>query len=108
MLSLFILAASSFCVAILLTPLCRDTAIRWGFVDQPDEIRKFHAGPIPRVGGVPIFIAYRVAFGIFFYSPFHFSEMVRGHFDIVRKLLPAATIVFFTGLLDDLLGLKAW
>ena len=108
MLSLFILAGSSFCVALLLTPLCRDTAIRWGFVDQPDEIRKFHKRPIPRVGGISIFIAYLVAFSIFFHSPFHFSEMVRGHFDVVGKLLPAATVVFFTGLLDDLVGLKAW
>lgn len=108
MLPLFILAALSFCVALALTPLCRELAIRWGFVDQPDKIRKFHVGSIPRVGGVSIFIAYLVSFGILLHSPLQFSEMIRGHFDIVEKLLPAATIVFFTGLLDDLLGLKAW
>ncbi len=105
---LFILVASSFCVAIALTPLCRDLAIRLGFVDQPDKIRKFHAGPIPRVGGISIFMAYMVAFFILLHLQFQFSEMIRGHLDIIRKLLPAATIVFFTGLLDDLAGLKAW
>ena len=108
MYSLFILAVSSFCVAFVLTPLCRNLAIRWGFVDQPDQIRKFHVGSIPRVGGFSIFIAYLVSFGILLLSPFQAGNLIRGHFDIVGKLFPAATIVFFTGLLDDLLGLKAW
>lgn len=55
--SLLILAISSFCVAFAVTPLCRDLAIRWGIVDRPDHIRKLHTSPIPRVGGVSIFIA---------------------------------------------------
>jgi UDP-GlcNAc:undecaprenyl-phosphate GlcNAc-1-phosphate transferase len=106
--SLLILAVSSFCVALALTPLCRNLAIRWGLVDQPDQIRKFHTRAIPRVGGISIFIAYLVSFGILLLSPIQFGNMVRSHLDIVGKLLPAATIVFFTGLLDDVLGLKAW
>ncbi len=95
-------------MALVLTPLCRNLAIRWGFVDQPDQIRKFHVGCIPRVGGISIFIAYLVSLGILLLSPFQVGNLIRGHFDIVGKLFPAATIVFFTGLLDDLLGLKAW
>jgi UDP-GlcNAc:undecaprenyl-phosphate/decaprenyl-phosphate GlcNAc-1-phosphate transferase len=108
MYSLFALAVSSFCVAFVLTPVCRTLAIRWGFVDQPDQMRKFHVGSIPRVGGFSIFIAYLVSLGILLLSPFQAGNLIRGHFDIVGKLFPAATIVFFTGLLDDLLGLKAW
>jgi UDP-GlcNAc:undecaprenyl-phosphate GlcNAc-1-phosphate transferase len=108
MYSLIALALSSFCVALALTPLCRNLAIRCGLVDQPDQIRKFHVGSIPRIGGISIFIAYLVSFGILLHLPFQLSDMVRSHFDVVRSLFPAATIVFFTGLLDDLLGLKAW
>src|SRR5208337_5346983 len=33
---------------------------------------------------------------------------IRSHFDAVRSLLPAAVIIFLTGLLDDLRGLSAW
>jgi UDP-GlcNAc:undecaprenyl-phosphate GlcNAc-1-phosphate transferase len=76
-------------------------------VDKPDNIRKFHAGSIPRVGGIAIFIAYLASFTVFLPS-FQFGEMVHGNLDVVRHLLPAAAIVFLTGLLDDLLGLKAW
>jgi UDP-GlcNAc:undecaprenyl-phosphate GlcNAc-1-phosphate transferase len=107
MYSLLILAVSSFCVAFALTPLCRNLAIRWGLVDQPDQIRKFHTRAIPRVGGISIFIAYLVSFGILLLAHFRFGDMVRSHLDVVRNLFPAAAIVFFTGLLDDLLGLKA-
>jgi UDP-N-acetylmuramyl pentapeptide phosphotransferase/UDP-N-acetylglucosamine-1-phosphate transferase len=47
MYSLVILSVSSFCVAFALTPLFRNLATRWGLVDQPDHIRKFHTRPIP-------------------------------------------------------------
>jgi UDP-GlcNAc:undecaprenyl-phosphate GlcNAc-1-phosphate transferase len=106
--SLLILAVLSFCVALVLTPLCRNLATRWGLVDRPDQIRKFHTRSIPRIGGISIYIAYLASLGILLLSPFQFGEMVRSHFDVVRNLFPAATIVFFIGLLDDLLGLKAW
>ena len=104
---LLILAITSFCAAIALTPLCRNLAIRWGVVDQPDQNRKLHTIPIPRVGGIPIFIACLIAFAVLL-SPLESSRMIRDHFDAVRKLLPAAVIIFLTGLLDDLLGLNAW
>jgi len=106
--SLLILAVSSFCVAFVLTPLCRDLAIRWGLVDHPDQIRKLHTRPIPRVGGISIFIACSSSLVLLLLSPYQFGNIVRSHFDVVRNLFSAATIVFFTGLLDDLIGLKAW
>ena len=108
MYSLIILAVSSFCVAIIFTPLCRNLAIRWGLVDQPDHTRKLHTRPIPRVGGISIFIACSVSLALLLLSHYQFGDIVRGHFDVVRNLFSAATIVFLTGLLDDLLGLKAW
>jgi UDP-N-acetylmuramyl pentapeptide phosphotransferase/UDP-N-acetylglucosamine-1-phosphate transferase len=67
-----------------------------------------HTRSTPRIGGISIFIAYLVSFAILLLSPFQFGNIVRSHLDVVRNLFPAATIVFFTGLLYDLLGLKAW
>jgi UDP-GlcNAc:undecaprenyl-phosphate GlcNAc-1-phosphate transferase len=98
----------AFCISFILTPVCRDLAIRLGLVDYPDRIRKLHARPIPRVGGISIFVAYLVSMALLLVSPLRFGGIPRGHFDFVGTLLSAATIVFFTGLLDDLLGLKAW
>jgi UDP-GlcNAc:undecaprenyl-phosphate GlcNAc-1-phosphate transferase len=104
---LLILAFLSFSMSFVLTPLCRDLAIRWGLVDQPDDIRKFHPKPIPRVGGVAIFIAYIISFAVFLFSS-QLGYVLRGHLDVVRNLFPAAAIIFLTGFLDDLVGLKAW
>ena len=108
MFPLIILAALSFFVALILTPLSRNLAIRWGIVDQPDQIRKFHTKAIPRIGGISIFAAYMASFGVLLLSPSPLGDLIRSHFDVVRNLLPAAAIVFFTGLLDDLFGLEAW
>jgi UDP-GlcNAc:undecaprenyl-phosphate GlcNAc-1-phosphate transferase len=108
MYSLLMLAVSSFGAAFVLTPLCRNLAIRWGLVDKPDYIRKFHTRAVPRIGGISIFIAYLLSFALLLLLPYKFGNLTRGHFDVVRNLFAAATIVFFTGLLDDLLRLKAW
>jgi UDP-GlcNAc:undecaprenyl-phosphate GlcNAc-1-phosphate transferase len=108
MYSLLVLFISSLCVVLVLTPLCRGLAIRWGFVDQPDLVRKFHKSPIPRIGGIPIFIAYLTSFAILLFLNLQGSHTVRGHLGIVKSLCPAAILVFLTGLLDDLIGLKPW
>jgi UDP-GlcNAc:undecaprenyl-phosphate GlcNAc-1-phosphate transferase len=106
--SIIFIGILSFCVAFVLTPLCRNLSIRWGLVDQPDHIRKLHTKPIPRIGGISIFIACSVSLAFLLLSPYQFGHVVRSHLDVIRELFSAATIVFFTGLLDDLVGLEAW
>jgi len=102
------LATCSFGLAFLLTPVLRKCALRWGCVDQPDNVRKMHKTPVPRVGGVPIVLAYAGSFGILLLLPMHDRITVQQAFPLVWKLLPAALLVFVTGLLDDLVGLKPW
>lgn len=82
--------------------------MRWGLVDHPDEIRKFHRTAIPRLGGIPIFIAYLASLGMLVLLRLHESHTSPSHFGVVLSLLPAAMIVFFSGLLDDFLELKPW
>lgn len=77
-------------------------------MDQPDRIRKFHTKPIPRIGGVSVFVAYSASFAVLFIVPVRASNMVQSRFGIDRTFFLATAIVFFTGLLDDIRGLKAW
>ena len=42
-------------------------ALRWGWVDRPDQVRKWHARPVPVVGGVAVFSAF---FSAFLWDPF--------------------------------------
>jgi UDP-GlcNAc:undecaprenyl-phosphate GlcNAc-1-phosphate transferase len=98
------LGCSAFFVSVCLTPLCRDLFVRWGLVDLPDGGRKLHRRPIPRLGGVPVVLAFISANAILTLTG-HFAP---GGMLEVWRLIPAAGLVFFTGLLDDLYGLKPW
>lgn len=108
MYSLFIVAIASFALAFALTPLCRNLAIRWGAVDRPDQVRKLHARPVPRIGGIPIVVAYLGSFAILLLCSLRAGNMVRSHLDLVWRVFPGAALIFFIGLLDDLAGLRPW
>jgi UDP-GlcNAc:undecaprenyl-phosphate GlcNAc-1-phosphate transferase len=107
MYSFLFLAASSLILCLALTPLCRDWFQRAGLVDRPDA-RKIHRSPVPRVGGIPIAIAYVGSFALLLVSPFRGGALVSENLPLVWKLLPAAGLIFATGLVDDLIGLASW
>src|SRR5262249_1724844 len=69
--------------------------------------RKLHRNAIPRVGGVAVLLAYCAAFGATLLG-FQHAEFVLPSDSSGWGLLIAILIVFFTGLLDDIIQLKAW
>ncbi len=90
----FFIFVTALFMTIMLMPWVMRWALDTGAVDQPGE-RKVHHQAVPRVGGIAIFI------------PFLFSVLV--FFDLnreVRGILAGALILFFTGLVDDLYGLR--
>jgi UDP-GlcNAc:undecaprenyl-phosphate GlcNAc-1-phosphate transferase len=93
-------------IALLLTPLCRDLAIKFGMLDQPDNDRKIHQNPIPRVGGLPIVIALLGSFGVLLVLPLRGGDMLRGNLALLWRLSPAAILVCMVGFLDDIFGMK--
>src|SRR5665213_897783 len=50
----FLVAALS---AAVITPLVIGGANRWHLFDAPDDTRHLHEPPVPRLGGVAVFIA---------------------------------------------------
>ncbi len=108
MISLVAVLLSSFALSLLLTPVCRDLALRLGLVDLPDESRKLHPHPVPRVGGVAVVLACMGTLALLVMAPSATGERVARELPSIIALLPAALTVFATGLLDDLIGLKPW
>src|SRR5438093_6527036 len=108
MYSLFTLAFVSFFCSLVLTPLCRDAFRRLGLLDRPDGARKLHQDPIPRGGGVPIALAYLISFSLLLLLPLNAGEIIGSYLPQIFLLAPAVALVFLTGLLDDLIGLKPW
>jgi UDP-GlcNAc:undecaprenyl-phosphate/decaprenyl-phosphate GlcNAc-1-phosphate transferase len=91
----------AFFIALLLTPILRDVFRSYNIVDQPGH-RKIHAYPIPRIGGIPIAIAYGVAMSSL--GP----DQSGGLGETTWRLLPGAALIFLVGLVDDFFTLKPW
>ena len=103
--SLLWLGGIAFLLSVILTPIMRDIFRSYGVVDLPDQGRKAHKYPIPRVGGIAIAIAYTLAFVL---APAPAGSLLRENLYLVWRLLPAAGVIFATGIIDDLFGLKPW
>ncbi len=83
--------------AYVATPLVRVLAFRVGAVDVPRDARRMHKTPIPRMGGVAIYLAFTIttlAFGDF--SPSLVAMWFGG------------TILVVLGMFDDMFNLNAW
>jgi UDP-GlcNAc:undecaprenyl-phosphate GlcNAc-1-phosphate transferase len=86
-----------------LTRYVRDVASRRGWVAIPSQERHLHATPLPRLGGVAIFISFSLSMvGAALVS----SYLPRLHSALSVKtlltILVPASIVFFLGVYDDL------
>ena len=88
--SLLWLGFRAFLISLVLTPICRDVFRSYGVVDEPDQARKIHRYPIPRVGGLAIAIAYLAAYLLV--RPEEGSPLAL-QLSLVWKLLPGGALV---------------
>ncbi len=95
----------AFVFSIVLTPIIRDIFLRLEIVDHPDQHRKRHSHPVPRVGGIAIALAYAGAFAVCLALPFSYSGELRAQAGGMAKMFCVAGLVFATGLVDDIVGL---
>jgi UDP-GlcNAc:undecaprenyl-phosphate GlcNAc-1-phosphate transferase len=103
-----LLGCFSFILALILTPFIRDYFIRIGLVDKPDQVRKFHIRPIPRVGGIGILAAYLLSFGILSLYPFADWHFLQDRAASMGAMLAGALVIFLAGLVDDFLNIRPW
>lgn len=108
MYSLIFLAFTSCILSLLLTPLVRNTALRFGIVDEPDYNRKIHTSAIPRLGGVAIFVAALAAYGLLLLVKLNARGIVWTGLELAIPLMPAGALIFGIGLIDDLRGVRPW
>lgn len=93
--------------SLLLTPLVIRAAVGWGLYDQPDGDRRIHTRPIPRVGGVVVFVAMLLGLlGAAAADVATGGNLIRANASYVAGLLLGMSLLFATGLADDLGGLR--
>lgn len=86
-------------LVLCLHPLTKFLAFRLGVLDKP-EARKIHVAPIPRMGGLSIFLAFTIAS----LSYLHFnSDWVGLTRTQLSNIVLCAGFAFLIGLIDDVL-----
>ena len=108
MYALLALGITALLLCLVLTPICRNIFLKYELVDHPDNDRKLHLKPIPRIGGIPIALSYVGALALMLEFAPPQAKIAVQHRGLLYGLLPAVALVFFTGLIDDLFGLKPW
>ena len=93
-------------LALILTPLVIRLAGRIGAVDRPG-VRTVHERPIPRIGGIAIFISAITLMVVALFLNNAVGQAFRGIRLQVTTLLATAGFIFLVGLVDDLRGLAA-
>ncbi len=87
---------SAITVAFAITPAIKMLAIKIKAVDVPKDNRRMHKTPIPRMGGLAIFVGFLVASLLFI--------PLGGEF---RAILIGALILIVVGIIDDVVALDA-
>ena len=83
-------------VSFLMTPVVKTFAYKVGAIDVPKDARRMHKVPIPRLGGLVIFIGFMVSILLF-------AEITPE----LRSILLGAVMIVVLGVVDDIMALPA-
>lgn len=99
---LFVYVALALVVALvisfLMTPIVKTFAYKVGAIDVPKDARRMHHEPIPRLGGLAIFIGFMVS--ILLFANIRSDRQMQG-------ILMGAVMIVILGVVDDITPLPA-
>ncbi len=92
--------------SLLLTPLARHAAFWLGAIDQPG-VRRIHSVPMPRFGGVVIYLALGLSLLPVVFIDVFVDRLFLGRTETI-VLIGSATMVLAIGMLDDCRSVSPW
>src|SRR5712664_2472598 len=104
----FLIFIAALSASAILTRLVRDYSVAHGWVSNPALDRHVHTRPIPRLGGVAIFLTLCCMALLAHWSPAYFGTREFSLPQLALKILGPATIIFLVGLIDDFCGINAY
>lgn len=96
-LQILLTIAVGFAVSFASTPIVKGFAQKVGAIDVPRDGRRVHDHPIPRMGGLAIFLGFLISVVLFI-------DITRE----VRGILLGAVLIVACGAIDDVISLRAW
>ncbi len=102
----FLLACAA---SVVGTRLVMRLAWHFGVVDRPDGVRRLHARPTPRLGGVAIYAAFVLPLALLFCAGRWtlMAGVLHEHLRQFAGLLAGASCALLLGVVDDVLNLRA-
>ncbi|MDR3295152.1 MAG: undecaprenyl/decaprenyl-phosphate alpha-N-acetylglucosaminyl 1-phosphate transferase [Clostridiales Family XIII bacterium] len=99
----------AFLLALLVTPLAIRLAPRIGAVDTPKDERRMHTRPMPRFGGMGIFIGVMAAMvsAAALLLPILPQQLQDGQISKLAGVLVGGVLIYAVGVADDLRGMPA-
>lgn len=94
----------AFAISAILTPIIRKVCRQRNLYDIPQDERRIHTMPIPRLGGIAIYAAFFATLLIGFFSPGYLHGLFVRHLKPLFSLFLSSTIVFGIGVYDDIRG----
>ena len=89
--------AIAFAISFAATPVVKAFEQKMGAIDVPDGKRRVHDHPIPRMGGLAIFLGFLLSVVLFV----DITKQVRG-------ILLGSVLIVACGAIDDIVNLRAW
>ncbi len=89
--------AAALVMSFAATPIVKTLATRVGAMDVPRDGRRMHDHPIPRMGGLAIFLG-------FILSVLLFADITPQ----VQGILLGSVVIVIVGVIDDMISLKWW
>ncbi|HIV21764.1 MAG TPA: undecaprenyl/decaprenyl-phosphate alpha-N-acetylglucosaminyl 1-phosphate transferase [Candidatus Scatomorpha stercorigallinarum] len=86
-----------FAISFAATPIVKSFAQKVGAIDVPRDARRVHDHPIPRMGGLAIFLGFLISVLLFV----DVTQQIRG-------ILLGAVLIVACGAIDDVISLRAW
>ena len=94
--NIFAIVLITFLATLVLTPIMKKVAIHVNAMDYPDSKRKIHKVPMPRLGGVAIFLSFMLGYILF--APEN---------SIMISILMGSFLLILAGAVDSITPLKA-
>ena len=94
--NIFIIVLVTFLATVILMPIIKKVAIHVNAVDYPNSPRKIHKKPMPRLGGVAIFLSFMLGYMLFAQTN-----------SIMISILIGSFLLILAGSVDSITPLKA-
>ncbi len=94
--NIFIIVLVTFLATVILMPIIKKVAIHVNAIDYPNSPRKIHKKPMPRLGGVAIFLSFMLGYMLFAQAN-----------SIMISILIGSFLLILAGSVDSITPLKA-